>query len=189
MGEIRLNAVTASDMKTIKRMETQCNSSLCDCIQCGKCTAGCPMAEFMDLAPRQVIRHLQLGLLDPVLQARSPWLCASCQVCSARCPNSVKIFELMEAVQQEAASRGIAPVRTANLFTRGFMMPVYWFGRSHEMLMTAFYNLSSGRLLQNFSYLPKMIRGRKLKIFHQGVRDKKAVRKIINNCRAEATKK
>ena len=33
------------------------------CYQCGKCTAGCPMAPYMDLTPNQVMHLVQAG--DP----------------------------------------------------------------------------------------------------------------------------
>ena len=32
-----------------------------DCYQCGKCTAGCPVAERMDVLPNQIVRLVQLG--------------------------------------------------------------------------------------------------------------------------------
>ena len=31
-----------------------------DCYQCGKCSAGCPMAEHMDLLPNQLVRLVQM---------------------------------------------------------------------------------------------------------------------------------
>lgn len=47
-----------------------------DCYQCGKCSAGCPVASDADMTPREVLRHLQLGRVDPVLKSNMPWLCA-----------------------------------------------------------------------------------------------------------------
>ena len=32
------------------------------CYQCGKCTAGCPVAYTMDVPPHEIIRMVQLGL-------------------------------------------------------------------------------------------------------------------------------
>jgi hypothetical protein len=69
------------------------------------------------------------------------------------------------------------------------MRPVKWFGRSHEMTMTAFYNLQSGRLLQNFGYVPKMLSGGKLALLPEGVKDKQSVRKLIKNCEREVAKR
>ncbi|UCG90838.1 MAG: 4Fe-4S dicluster domain-containing protein [candidate division WOR-3 bacterium] len=83
----------------IKRIEEISNQKISDCYQCGRCTAGCPFAEFMDAPPNQVIRFIQLGLKDDVLQAHGPWFCAACLVCQTRCPRGVDIPRLMEAVR------------------------------------------------------------------------------------------
>ncbi len=51
------------------------------CYQCGKCTAGCPMAEHMDLMPNQIMRLVQLGQLDKAMRREAIWQCVSCQTC------------------------------------------------------------------------------------------------------------
>ena len=43
------------------------------CYQCQKCTAGCPVATFFDLAPHQIVRALQFGQQDLVLRSRTIW--------------------------------------------------------------------------------------------------------------------
>jgi ferredoxin len=70
------------------------------CYQCGKCSAGCPMSFVMDLLPNQIIRAVQLGLAEDVIRSRTPWLCASCLVCTVRCPKGIDIARVMEAVRQ-----------------------------------------------------------------------------------------
>ncbi len=69
------------------------------CIQCGKCTAGCPMVEAMDLLPRQVMLLLQMGNEKEVAVSRTPWVCASCFTCGARCPRDLDLSSIMEAVR------------------------------------------------------------------------------------------
>ncbi len=83
----------------IRRIEEISNQKVSDCYQCGRCTAGCPFAKFMDAPPNQVIRFIQLGLKDDVLAASAPWFCAACLVCQTRCPRGVDIPRLMEAVR------------------------------------------------------------------------------------------
>jgi heterodisulfide reductase subunit C len=70
------------------------------CYQCGKCSAGCPMSFVMDLLPNQVIRSVQLGLAEDITTSRTPWLCASCLVCTVRCPKGIDIASVMEALRQ-----------------------------------------------------------------------------------------
>ena len=82
-----------------RRIEEISDQKLSDCYQCGRCTAGCPFANFMDAPPNQVIRFMPLGLKDDVLDSQGPWLCAACLVCQTRCPRGVDIPRLMEAVR------------------------------------------------------------------------------------------
>jgi heterodisulfide reductase subunit C len=70
------------------------------CYQCGKCSAGCPMSFAMDLLPNQIIHAVQLGLVEDIANSRTPWLCASCLVCTVRCPKGIDIARVMEALRQ-----------------------------------------------------------------------------------------
>lgn len=70
-----------------------------DCMQCGKCTAGCPAVTQMDILPHQIIRYLQLGQFDKVIQSKTIWNCASCFTCASRCPRGIDLAKLMEAIR------------------------------------------------------------------------------------------
>ena len=93
----------------IREIEAISEQNLLECNQCGRCSAGCPLVEEMDLLPNQVIRFLQLGLETP-LQSRTPWVCAACLMCESRCPKDVDLPRLMEAVRQIALRRGVSQV-------------------------------------------------------------------------------
>lgn len=75
------------------------------CNQCGKCSAGCPVAFAMDLLPSQVIRLAQLGL-EEILNANTIWFCASCLTCLSRCPRGVDLPRVMEALRQLVLREG-----------------------------------------------------------------------------------
>ena len=87
------------DGAEVKRIEDLSGQDLFACYQCGKCSAGCPSAPFMDLLPHMVIRLLQMGKVAEVLEASSPWLCACCEMCATRCPRGVDVTRVMEAVR------------------------------------------------------------------------------------------
>ena len=83
----------------IRKVEEMSGQDLLQCYQCGECSAGCPAAFAMDLLPNQVIRFLQLGDYEPVLESKTIWLCAACQQCYTRCPKGVDLSRIMEALR------------------------------------------------------------------------------------------
>jgi heterodisulfide reductase subunit C len=93
--------VSADDVKSdfIKETEELSGQKVLKCYQCGKCSAGCPMLEAMDIPPNQIIRLLQLGQEEEVLKSKTIWICASCFTCEARCPKGVDLSKLMEALR------------------------------------------------------------------------------------------
>ena len=133
------------------------------CYQCVKCTSGCPVAEFFDWQPNQVMRALQLGQEDIALGAQTPWLCASCQTCTTCCPQGLDITAIMEFLTREARERGIEPqVSAVNAFNEAFMREVKMWGRAYELGLIAEMKLRTGRLTDDLDLGMKMIRKRKL---------------------------
>lgn len=122
------------------------------CYQCGKCSAGCPVASDMDYLPNQVIRMVQAGLKDEVLACETIWLCAFCSTCTTRCPKHIDLAQVMESLRIMAGELGIkAPGKGKNiaLFTREFLGSVEKYGRLNEFTTMAGYNIKSGRPFQN----------------------------------------
>lgn len=91
----------------IKKIEEISGQDLRKCYNCGKCSAGCPAVEEMDILPNQVIRLIQMGCEDEVKNCRTVWLCASCLMCSARCPRGVDLARVMEAVRQVVLRKNV----------------------------------------------------------------------------------
>ena len=90
----------------VARIEKVSGQKLLACYQCGKCSAGCPMAAHMDVLPNQVIRMAQLGMEKQLLAARSIWMCVSCMTCNTRCPKDIRIAEVFEALRQTVLGTG-----------------------------------------------------------------------------------
>ena len=89
----------------VRRIEHIADENLLACNQCGKCSAGCPVAFGMDLLPNQVIRLAQLGI-DDVLNSNTIWACAACLTCVARCPKGIDLPRIMEALRILDMERG-----------------------------------------------------------------------------------
>ncbi|TEU15559.1 MAG: 4Fe-4S dicluster domain-containing protein [Anaerolineales bacterium] len=96
---VKLSAETLRN-ELVRRIEEISGEDLLKCYQCGKCAAGCPVAFAMDMLPSQVIRFAQLGLVEEVLDSETPWFCAACQTCYARCPKGVDLSRIMEAIRE-----------------------------------------------------------------------------------------
>jgi heterodisulfide reductase subunit C len=80
------------------------------CFSCGTCTAGCPVREVTDrYNPRRIIRMALLGMKKEVLSSQFIWLCSSCYTCFERCPQDVRIPELMNAIKNIAVREGHLP--------------------------------------------------------------------------------
>jgi heterodisulfide reductase subunit C len=91
----------------LQKVEELSGESIWACYQCGCCSAGCPVAEEMDLLPNQVIRYVQLGLGEELLASKTIWLCASCFQCFSRCPRGIDISKIMDALRQMAMEDGV----------------------------------------------------------------------------------
>lgn len=94
--------IRATDIESelVERISEISGANLFKCYQCGKCSAGCPMAESMDILPNQIVRLAQLGQWEQIMRANTPWICAACLTCSVRCPRGIKIAEAIEAIRQ-----------------------------------------------------------------------------------------
>ncbi|MBE9503113.1 MAG: 4Fe-4S dicluster domain-containing protein [Proteobacteria bacterium] len=76
------------------------------CYQCGKCTAGCPMADVMDFPPTLVMRYMQMGLSEELKKATSRWDCVGCLVCGSRCPKFCNPAKVMESLRLDDIKSG-----------------------------------------------------------------------------------
>jgi len=90
----------------VNRVQKNADQKLMACYQCGKCSAGCPMAEHMDVLPNQIIRLAQLGMQERLLASSAIWTCVSCMTCNTRCPKGVHIAEVIESLRDMAMRNG-----------------------------------------------------------------------------------
>ncbi len=75
------------------------------CFNCGNCTAVCPLSRESTVFPRKIIRYLQLGMKDKVVESPEPWLCYYCGECSESCPRQASPGELMMATRRYLISQ------------------------------------------------------------------------------------
>ena len=112
------------------------------CLQCGTCTGSCPVSYAMDISPRMVIALFRAGETAEILRSRTIWICASCYMCTTRCPQAIKITDLLYALKRTAMDAGIYPEKfPVYLLSQNFVRIVNRFGRNHEMLLLILYHL------------------------------------------------
>lgn len=185
MQALDLSAITQADIDACQAIAAEAGVNLKDCYQCGKCTAGCPLADGMDLMPREVIRFLQLGALDVVLNAKTPWICAQCVVCSSRCPQYVDICSTMRAVRLASKRAGKRPLPEADIFDDEFIANVRSHGVSNEQYLAAAYNVKSGHLMQDAENAVRMLARNMVGVAMHNIEGRDEVAALID--RAQAT--
>ncbi len=101
--------------------------SLLKCIQCGVCSSGCTVSEFIDLQPHRVVASLLLGLKDTILSSNAIWTCSLCHRCTERCPKGVDYSFILALLRNLAVEEGQAPeeyTTTINTISKnGFVVP------------------------------------------------------------------
>lgn len=148
------------------------------CYQCGKCSSGCPVAEHMDRIPNEVMRAVQLDDKS-VLESEAIWLCASCQMCTTRCPMKIDVAGIMDKLKIEAKARGITPgVATVELFNKLFLKNIVLFGRLYEMGLMAGMNLMTGKPFDNMAMGLGMAKRGKLTLIPTVTRPPKEVEPV-----------
>ena len=149
------------------------------CYQCVKCTSGCPLANEYDLTPNKVMRALQLGEDERVLNSKTIWLCASCHTCVTRCPHGIDLPRINDQLAMEAKKRGIKPkVPEIPLFRQVFLRYARWLGRAYELGLIMEMNL---RTRQPFKDVPmglQMVLKRKVSIFPHFARPPKRAKPV-----------
>lgn len=165
------------------------------CFQCRKCTNGCPVTFAMDLYPDEVIRMVLLGQRETVMACRTIWVCAACETCTTRCPNDVKIAELMDCLKEMAVRQGVpsAQPRISNLH-QTFLNNIKKWGRLYEAALLPAYFLNSDKLMDewrsgNWRYSLKlghqMLSKRRLSLLPASINAKSEVRKILAQGKSE----
>ncbi|MDY6879670.1 MAG: (Fe-S)-binding protein [Desulfatiglans sp.] len=75
------------------------------CLDCGVCTASCPVAKvYPDFSPRQIIERSLYDLEEP--RDSSIWFCLTCAQCSVRCPANIDFPEFVRLFRGKAHTLG-----------------------------------------------------------------------------------
>jgi heterodisulfide reductase subunit C len=152
------------------------------CFYCQKCSVGCPTAFAMDYQPAQVLKMVQLGQKEALLNSRAIWLCVGCETCGTRCPNDIHINNVMDVLKEMAMEAGAEPAeKTIYALHRSFLNSVRRFGRLHELTMLAEYITRVPQKLPAEIGIgwALFVRGKVLH-FWNAIKDREAVRNLFD---------
>lgn len=106
---------TNEDKELQKLVEKISGQDVYRCYQCGNCSSGCPVLEFMDLTPTMIIKMSQTGDFKSILESNTIWICASCLQCSSRCPKGIDVAAVMEAFREIRLRKNDLEINIENL--------------------------------------------------------------------------
>lgn len=153
------------------------------CYQCLKCTAGCPTAPFMDIRPNMILRMIQMGRKEAVLQSSAIWLCVSCETCGTRCPNEIDIGLVMDTLREMAVEAGVsAKEKNILLLHQAFIQSIRRGGRVHEATMLVDYKLRSKDFFTDLGPGIQLFLKGKIPLLPDRIKGRKEIKRIFDRC-------
>jgi heterodisulfide reductase subunit C len=117
-----------------------------DCIQCGTCSGSCPVSWAMEESPRQIFAMIRAGMRDKVLDSLTIWTCASCYQCAERCPQEIRITDIMYMLKRMAIREERKRSKNARALSECFVDVVNKYGRNRETELMVRYALRTDPL-------------------------------------------
>jgi len=138
----------------------------------------------MDLMPNQVMRMVQLGMRERLLDSETIWVCASCETCTTRCPNEIDIAKVMESLRQIAIAEGKTDREPAiPQFHEAFLESIRFNGRVFELGMIGRYKLKSRDFLGDMAIGLEMFKRGKLGFFPHRIKKRSEVKELFRKTR------
>jgi heterodisulfide reductase subunit C2 len=183
-----INLSTNIDREFIRQVSQESGQNPSLCYQCGNCTAGCPYTQYFDYPVSQVMRLLQTGQKETLLNSKAIWLCATCETCTTRCPCEIDVAEVMDTLRIIARREGKVSEKDIKLFYDTFLGSMKQFGRIYEVGILLGYNLKSGHLMADADLGPKVMSRGKINFLPKKIKGADKVAQIFNRFQEKAKK-
>jgi heterodisulfide reductase subunit C2 len=150
------------------------------CLQCRRCTNGCPVSAYSASSPSEMIKRLQLGAGDELLDIEMIWSCVSCETCFARCPMKINMADVIDAMKMLAGEREAKkPAGNAPLMNRILLGTMKTFGRTYDLAAMMLYKAGTGTYLRDTGKFPMILKKGKIALLPPKGADKKQVKRIF----------
>ncbi|MFC2084060.1 hydrogenase iron-sulfur subunit [Bacteroidota bacterium] len=99
---------------------------LYECLECGRCTAVCPVAQTHQFSPRRLLsKGISKGTLE-IAKDKTVWSCLTCRLCENVCPANIPYSDLNKKIRSVSYKLGVEKTCThggvfeqiTNLMTR-----------------------------------------------------------------------
>ncbi len=102
----------APKIESIDLREVVRDTGVHQCIECGKCTGGCPMARFTPhVSPRLAMKNILVNYFShqqpkKLLSMEEVWYCLTCETCFYHCPSGVDFARFIVWLRSQARKIG-----------------------------------------------------------------------------------
>ena len=186
-----IEGTKGKNLRKVTRMEVnqdfcqsvteRCGEEFQRCLQCLSCAGGCPFVEAMVYRPNVIIRMVQYGFRQEVLESPDIWLCVGCNTCSIACPMAIDMPVLMDALREIAIETGARINETAILnFHREVLSSIQRYGRTHKLEIMLRYKLRQLDLFSDMDLGLKMLAKRKLDLLPSKISDPRIIKGLFS---------
>jgi quinone-modifying oxidoreductase subunit QmoC len=154
-----------------------------NCIQCGLCSASCPLSPYMDFTPRRLIHMAREGFKRDVLGSFTIWLCTSCYSCTVECPRRIRVTDVMYALKRRAIEDGVYPGHfPIPALASEFRSMIRRRGRVSEtwLIVRVFLKTAILRLLGMSKLGTKLFLRGRVEVIPESIRDRKQLQSLLD---------
>ncbi len=109
------NPIDSDDQAAVAKISEISGENIYKCMQCGTCSAVCPMVRSMGVSVRQGMRLLQFKQVAEVIDAKIGDFCAACHTCTVNCPRGIDVARVYEAVRQYQLRQNVDLVKPEDI--------------------------------------------------------------------------
>ncbi len=150
------------------------------CLECGKCSGGCPNRRGSDFTPRKIVRLVKLGDRQTLMSMDALWSCLSCQLCLDRCPSGIDIPSILDYMREKACRSGARASRPlVRLFHELVLSSIKKRGRVSELELALKYNVKTGQYMKDVGLGLRMLFKGRLGFLSGRVKNREEIRRLF----------
>jgi quinone-modifying oxidoreductase, subunit QmoC len=161
--------------------DLQRSAGVFQCLQCHKCSAGCPVGDSRDLQTSQIVRLTQIGDRASLFGSAAIWRCTGCHTCTTRCPAGVDPARLQDLLKRRSLEAGHTPADSRTFVAAdAFLATIRRHGRLFELGLVRRFKMRTRSFFERLALgIVLFLRG-KLKLRPRRMSDRRSVKALID---------